>query len=164
MGMSAYKLMAIMNYEPDAPEVDLAFGKPFRKSAISTESLLTFQQNTSWRPPTCATLAHASTLGIYCSRPEHRTRPANGIKTAESHAAPHRAGLELEPTGGDEVEDEPSLFGLFVAVRTGWDRILLRRQQWATPCPLCLRSTRQLWTSYSTALYTPDARLSTQIV
>jgi hypothetical protein len=76
----------------------------------------------------------------------------------------NRAGHELDPIGGDELEDESSLFGLLVAVRTGWGRILPRPQQWATLCPLCFRSTRQLLKSYSTALYTSDARLSTQIL
>jgi hypothetical protein len=44
MGMSAYKLVAIMNYPSDAPEVDLAFGEPFPRSAISIELLLTLSQ------------------------------------------------------------------------------------------------------------------------
>jgi hypothetical protein len=144
MGMSAYKLMAIMSHEPDALEVDLAFGKPFPKSAISTETLLTFQQITNSRHLIYATRVHVLTPDTSCSKQEHKIKSGNGTRTAESHAAPHRAGHELEPTGGDEVEDESSLFGLLVAVRAGWDRILLRRQQWATPCPLCLRSTRQL--------------------
>jgi hypothetical protein len=140
MGMSTYKLVAIMNHDPNALEVDPAFGNPFPKSAISTETLLTFQQTTSWRHSTCATPVHVSIRVTYCSKPEHKIQRENGIKTAENHAAPHRAGHELEPTGGDGLEDESSLFGLLVAVRTGWDRILLRRQQWATPCPLGVRT------------------------
>jgi hypothetical protein len=49
MGMSAYKLVAIMNHDANAPEVNIAFGEPFPTSAISFEALLTFQQTTSWK-------------------------------------------------------------------------------------------------------------------
>jgi hypothetical protein len=131
---------ANMNHEPDALEVDMAFGKPFPKSAISTETLLIFQQTTNWRHLTCATPGRASIQATSCSRQMHKIKSENGTRAAESPAGPHRVGHELEPTGGDGLEDESSLFGLLVAVRTGWDRILVRPQRWATPCPLCPRS------------------------
>jgi hypothetical protein len=62
----------------------------------------------------------------------------------------------LDPTGGDGLEDESSLFGLLVAVQTGWDRILLRPQQWATPCHLYLCSTSHLWKFHSNPTDTND--------
>jgi hypothetical protein len=68
MGMSAYKLMAILNYDVDAPEVNLVFGEPFTESAISTEALLKFQQTTNSRHLTYATRVHVLTLDTYCSK------------------------------------------------------------------------------------------------
>jgi hypothetical protein len=68
MGMSAYKLVATMNNDPNALDVDLAFGKPFPKSAISTETLLKFQQTTNSRHFTYATRVHVLTLDTYCSK------------------------------------------------------------------------------------------------